>query len=267
MNWKIGVTQWSLPCTVPDCIEAAGALGLQAIQLDLGAAEEGYPLTGEALQARLLSDARKYGVEIVSIVLNDLCKNGFIHAEGDPHRETAWETMRLGVETAARMGVRSVCLPSFFDNEIRDAAGYARTVEAMRYICALGAAQGVTIYTENVMDAAHLAAFFRDVGCEDLHLLFDSQNYSFMAGLDAAEIFTAAAARVGDFLHVKDGRDSLGSAPLGTGTSGFTNTLRAITAAGFCGYYILENKYETMACAAEEIAVLRDMLQKAAAQA
>ncbi len=266
MEWKLGVTQWSLPCAVPDCVETAASLGLSAVQVDLGAAAAGYPLTDAALQKRLCADAARYGVRIVSVVCNDLCKNGFVHAPDDPRQETAYRTLALGVETAARMGVPSVCLPSFFDNRIKGEEDYARTVEALRYACELGARHGVTVYTENVMDADGLARLFRDVGCSSLRLLFDSQNYAFMAGLDAVPVFTSAKARVGDFLHVKDGIDSLGGAPLGTGTSDFARTLQAIVSGGFSGYYILENHYDTIEAAKLEIAALREWLDRAAQQ-
>ncbi len=242
------------------------SLGLSAVQVDLGAAAAGYPLTDAALQKRLCADAARYGVRIVSVVCNDLCKNGFVHAPDDPRQETAYRTLALGVETAARMGVPSVCLPSFFDNRIKGEEDYARTVEALRYACELGARHGVTVYTENVMDADGLARLFRDVGCSSLRLLFDSQNYAFMAGLDAVPVFTSAKARVGDFLHVKDGIDSLGGAPLGTGTSDFARTLQAIVSGGFSGYYILENHYDTIEAAKLEIAALREWLDRAAQQ-
>ena len=264
MEWKLGVTQWSLPCAVEDCVEVASSLGLQAVQVDLGAAEAGYPMQDAALQKRLLADAERYGVKIVSVVLNDLCKNGFVHELADPRCETAYRTMTTGIETAVQMGVPSVCLPSFFDNRIVDETCYMRTVKALRYICGLGAARGVTVYTENVMDADALLRFFQDVGYENLCLLFDSQNYSFMAGLDAVPVFEAAKAHVGDFLHVKDGVDALGSVPLGRGNSGFDRTLRALVSGGFRGYYILENKYADRKAAADEIAVLRAMLDRAA---
>lgn len=264
MEWKLGVTQWSLPCAPVDCVEMAAALDLQAVQIDLGAAETGYLLTDAALQSRLCTDAERYGVRIVSVVCNDLCQNGFVHAPGDSRRETAYRTLALGVETAARMGVPSVCLPSFFDNRITGEEGYTRTVEALRYACGLGAQCGVTVYTENVMDAAALSRFFQDVGSENLRLLFDSQNYAFMAGIDAVPVFLSARARVGDFLHVKDGVDGLGRAPLGKGTSGFDRTLQALVASGFSGYYILENHYATQEAAKSEIAGLRGMLNRAA---
>ena len=266
MKWKLGVTQWSLPCAVADCVEMAAALGFGAVQVDLGAAEAGYPLTDTALQNRLLSDAARCGVEIVSVVWNDLCKNGFVHAPGDPRRETAWQTIERGVETAARMGVRSVCLPSFFDNAMRDADGYARTVEALRHACQLAAPHGILVYTENVLDTAALEMFFRDIGQDNLRLLFDSQNYAFMAGLDAAAVFQSAQAYIEGFLHVKDGIDGLGTSPLGKGSSGLSRTLDSIVKSGFSGYYILENHYDSREAAAAEISVLRHMLDSAAVQ-
>lgn len=266
MNWKIGMTQWQLPCEMADCVEATAALGLTAVQVDLGSAAKGYPLTDPALQAKLLRDAEKTGVRIVSVVLNDLCGNGFVRAPGDPRREIAYETLRRGVETAAAMGVGTICMPSFFDNKITDAGSYARTVEAIRYICDLAAEKGITIYTENVMDAPALLQFFRDVDRPDLHLLFDSQNYHDMAGLDAAPVFRAAFDRVGDFLHIKDGDHGLGNRPLGQGTSDLVRTLRTIVDCGFEGTYILENKYETLDAARAEAQVLREILDRAAAE-
>lgn len=264
MNWKIGMTQWQLPVPMTECVRATAELGLEAVQVDLGAAAKGYPLTDPALQARLLEDAADTGVRIASVVLNDLCANGFVHPAGDPRRETAYETLRRGVETAARMGVPTICMPSFFDNGIRDADGYARTVEALRCVCGLAAAEGITVYTENVMDAAALDRLFRDVDHPALRLLFDSQNYRQMADMDAAPVFAAAGDRVGDFLHVKDGVAGLGDAPLGKGNSGLARTLETIVHSGFRGTFILENRYASPEEAKAEAAVLREMLDEAA---
>ena len=264
MNWKIGMTQWQLPVPMADCVRATAELGLEAVQVDLGPAAKGYPLTDPALQARLLEDAARTGVALVSLVLNDLCGNGFVRAPGDPRRDIAYETLRRGVETAARMGVPTICMPSFFDNRISDADSYARTVEAIRYICDLGAEKGITIYTENVMDPAALLRFFDDMDRPALRLLFDSQNYRQMVNGDAAAVFEAARDRVGDFLHIKDGVKGLGDAPLGEGNSDLRRTLKIIVSCGFRGTFILENKYGTLEEARNEAAVLRTMLDEAA---
>ena len=264
MKWKIGVTQWQLPVPMADCVETAARLGMEAVQVDLGAAAKDYPLTDPALREKLLRDADRTGVRILSVVMNDLCANGFVHPAGDPRRETAYRTMRLGIETAARMGVPSVCMPSFFDNKITDEETYARTVEAVRFACDLGGEMGVAVYSENVMDPAALLRFFRDVDRPALRLLFDSQNYRQMAGGDAAAVFEAAADRVGDFLHIKDGVTGLGDAPLGRGDSDLPRTLEAIVRRGFDGYFLLENRYDTPEAAAAEADVLRGMLDEAA---
>lgn len=263
-GWKIGVTQWMLPCAPEECVAAAAELGLAAVQVDLGSAAKGYPLTNEAMQRKLTADAERTGVEIASVVLNDLCANGFVHEEGSEKTETAYRTMALGIETAAKMGVRSVCMPSFFDNELREGERWERTVRALRHIVDLGDAAGVTVYTENVLDPAALLRLFRDVDRPSLRLLFDSQNYHQMVDGDAAAAFLAARERVGDFLHVKDGTVGLGDARLGEGSSGFLTTLRTIVESGFRGVYILENRYETMDAAREEIARLGEMLDACA---
>jgi len=265
MDWKIGITQWSLPGAIADCVENAAKLGLCAVQVDLGSSKEGYGMTDPALQAKLMADSARTGVEIASVVLNDLCGCGFVHPADDPRSATAYRTLELGVETAAKMGVRSICMPSFFDNAIRDDATYARTVEAYRYVCALARKAGVTVYTENVMEPEMLDRFFRDVGDENLKLLFDSQNYHQMAGVDAVPVYEFAKDRCGEILHVKDGDGELSNRRLGEGSSDFPRTLRALVQGGFRGVYILENNYDTLDEVAVEAQALRAMLDTALA--
>ena len=197
MTWKLGVTQWCLPCAAEDWWRPPRRLASAGGTGGLGRGGGGLSHAGRRAPATSAGGRGALRVKIVSVVLNDLCKNGFVHSPDDPRCETAYRTMACGIETAARMGVPSVCLPSFFDNRIAGAEGYARTVAALRYLCGLGAAWGVTVYTENVLGADALARLFRDVGCANLRLLFDSQNYSFMAGLDAVPVFEAAKTHVG----------------------------------------------------------------------
>jgi len=137
-------------------------------------------------------------------------------------------------------------------------------VEAVQYACRLGREYGVTVFTENVFPAEKLLQFFADVGDPALHLLFDSQNYHQMAGLDCVPVWEAAHTRVGDFLHVKDGNEKLSECPLGQGSSRFLRTLDAIVKTGFRGHFILENHYDDLAAARAEIAALRAMLDAAA---
>lgn len=261
MKGKIGMTQWSLPCKLADSVKMTAELGLAAVQIDLGPASRGYTLTDDALRASLMEDSAKTGVEIASVVLNDLCSNGFVHPEGDPKRDIAYRTLKTGVEITAKMNVKTICMPSFFDNEIRSEAEYKNTVAALQYICDLAAEHGIEIYTENVMEPDALKKLFRDVDRENLRLLFDSQNYHFMAGVDCVPVYESAKPWITRFLHVKDGTTALGHIPLGEGNSDFMRTLRALVKGGFDGVYVLENKYDDLDAARKEIENLKKMIE------
>lgn len=263
MNWKIGATAWSLPGAPLDAMKVAAELGLSCIQLDLGSSKDGYALSDPDYQQKFLEISRDSGVEIVSVVLNDLCGCGFVHGPEDPRTKTAYQTIETGIKTAAAMHVPTICMPSFFNNAVTDDVTYARTVEAVQYACGLGREYGVTVFTENVFPAEKLLQFFADVGDENLHLLFDSQNYHQMAGLDCVPVWEAAHTRVGGFLHVKDGNEKLSECPLGQGSSQFLRTLDAIVKTGFDGHFILENNYADPDAVRAEVTALREMLNAA----
>lgn len=261
MDMKIGVTAWQLACKAEDSLAFAKKAGLSYLQLDLGAAQEGWPLSKPEVQEIIRKRREETGVEILSVVLNDLCQNGFVNPDGSEKRKIAEETMRRGVEAAAALGVSSICVPSFFDNAIREGADLARTEEALRTLCDLAAKDSIHVYTENVLPAEALAGLFARVGRGNLRLLFDSQNYPFMAKRESAPIFESVKGLVGGFLHVKDGVAALGDRPLGKGASQFSETLDAIVKSGFSGVYLLENRYETVESLREEANVLRDMIR------
>lgn len=262
MRHTIGITQWQLPCPTEDCVRVAASLEMKTIQIDLGSSKEDYQLTRPSVQARLLADAEETGVKIVSVVLNDLCGHGFTGEDAT----VAYRTMSLGVETAAQMRVPSLCLPSFFDNAIRDELAFQKTVVSLQFICDLAEKAGIAVYTENVLEAPELARLFREVNRPNLRLLYDSQNYRQMANRDALPVFVSAASLVGDFLHVKDGDEKLGDRPLGEGICGLEKQLEAIVRSGFAGSYILENKFQTLDDVAECAARLDDLLDAAEAR-
>ncbi|MBE6936370.1 MAG: hypothetical protein E7458_07695 [Ruminococcaceae bacterium] len=120
MNWKIGATAWSLPGTPLEAMKAAAELHLSCIQLDLGSSKDGYALQDPAAQQEFLKISKESGVEIVSVVLNDLCGCGFVHGPEDPCTKTAYETIAAGIKTAAAMHVPTICMPSFFHNAVTD---------------------------------------------------------------------------------------------------------------------------------------------------
>lgn len=260
MKYRIGATAWQLSCEPEKSLEFIKEAGLSFLQLDLGSAKKGWPLSKRGVQKTIEEEREKTGVEILSVVLNDLCENGFSHPETNEKSEIAQETMRLGVEAAAALGINSICVPSFFDNSIREPADYERTVSALRVLCGHAAKYGILVYTENVLPAEALAGLFTNVGCENLRLLFDTQNYPFMAKRESGPIFKSVKSVCGDFLHVKDGISALSDAPLGKGNSHLCETLEAIVSSRFSGIYLLENRYDSPQALRSEADILERLL-------
>ncbi len=254
MRNQLGITQWTVPWTCEDLCRHAKDLGLSALHLDLGSADDGYPMTDRKIRDSWLESTARYGLEIVSLALNDLCSHGFTAGLQDPRSETAAATVACGIETAAAMGIPSVSVPHFFANRITDSATFRASAEALRRLCDLASEKGILVYTENVLGREQLTRLWNEVDRENLRLLFDSQNYSAMAGTDAVEIFRSWKDCCGSYLHIKDGiAPELGSRPLWQGDSRFEDIFSVILNSGYSGAVILESNYP------EETALTADL--------
>lgn len=254
MRNRIGITQWSTPWKQEDICACAEKTGLSALHLELGSAADAYPMTRPENRDAWLENASRRGLKIVSLALNDLCAHGFTAGLNDPRSGIALTTLKLGVETAAAMGIPSISVPHFFANEITDTDAFRASAEALRLLCDLASEHGILIHTENVLDHDRLTDLWNEVNRENLRLLFDSQNYSAMAGIDAAEIFRKWKDRCGDYIHIKDGdAPALGDRPLWQGSCGFESVFSAVLESGYSGALILESNY------ADETELKRDI--------
>lgn len=256
MQNRIGITQWNGPWAQKDLCMQAERAGLESLHLELGSSEDGYPMSRPEIQCGWLENTERYHLQIVSLALNDLCGHGFTAGLKAPQSETAVATMKYGVETARAMGIPSISVPHFFANRITDRDSFDASVEALRFLCDMAADNGILIHTENVLSNPELERLWNEVDRENLRLLFDSQNYAAMAGLDAAEIFQKWQGYCGSYLHIKDGiTPTLGDQPLWKGNSNFERIFNVIRNSGFTGDLILESNY------ADEATLLQDMKQ------
>lgn len=223
---EIGVTQWTMPWKDNELCQKAQGQGLSLLHLDLGSAEEGYPMTDPA--------RREF----------DLCNHGFTAGLDDARSETAVKTMKYGVETAHAMGIPSVSVPHFFANRIEDEFSFHSAVQALRALCDRAAEYGILVYTENVLSHPELERLWNEVDRQNLRLLFDTQNYSAMSQTDAADVFLKWKDFCGDYIHLKDGdAPALGNKTLWNGTSGFERVFSAVLSSGYSGGMILESNY------------------------
>ncbi|MBR2925904.1 MAG: sugar phosphate isomerase/epimerase [Clostridia bacterium] len=243
--WTLGITQWSLPGNHGYTLQLAKQLGFDAVQLEFGSWEAGMALSHKRLRALYRHDSEALGIRLLPLTINALCRYGIVDGLDTPDGQIAKDTILAALEAAADMGLEGVTLPSFGAGEIKTQAHYEHTVEALRFTCEKAAALGLTVYTENVLDAQAMERLFRDCGSDCLRLLFDSQNYSVFGHDDAVDVLKTHWNRLGNHLHVKDGGD-MGTMLLGTGSSPFAQVMETLRERGYAGTIVLENNYGSL---------------------
>lgn len=242
MVWTIGITQWSLPGNAAYTLQLARQLGFDAVQLEFGDPESGMPLSHKRMRELYLKDSQALGIRLLPLTINALCRYGVVNGFATSDGKIARDTILAALDTAAAMGMEGVTMPSFGANEIHTPSHYAYTVEALRFSCERAAALGLTVYTENVLDAQGMDQLFRDCASPQLRLLFDSQNYTVFGHNYAVDVLKAHWDKLGNHLHVKDGGD-MGSMLLGTGSSPFLQVMETLRERGYTGTIVLENNY------------------------
>ena len=248
--WTIGITQWSLPGNAAYTLPLAKQLGFDAVQLEFGGPDAGMPLLHKQLRDLYLKDSHALGICLLPLTINALCRYGVVEGFATSDGKIARDTILAALDTAAAMGVEGVTMPIFGANEIHTQAHYEHTVEALQFSCEQAASLGLTVYTENVLDAQGMAQLFRDCASLQLRLLFDSQNYSVFGHHYAVDVLNAHWDKLGNHLHVKDG-GAMGSMLLGTGSSPFMQVMETLRTRGYTGTIVLENNYGALPLCAQ----------------
>lgn len=240
--WTMGITQWSLPGNHAYTLSLAKQLGFDAVQLEFGSLESGMALSHKRLRQLYKADSSALGIRLLPLTINALCRYGVVDGFATHDGQIARDTILASLEAAAEMGLEGVTMPSFGAGEIKTRAHYEHTVEALRFACEHAAPCGLTVYTENILDADAMDQLFHDCGSEHLRLLFDSQNYAVFGRNCAVEVLNAHWYSLGSHLHVKDG-GGMGTMLLGTGTSPFAQVMETLQRRGYTGTVVLENNY------------------------
>lgn len=248
--WTMGITQWCLPGGRAYTLALAKQLGFDAVQLEFGGPEEGMPLAHKRLRDLYTNESRALGIRLLPLTVNALCRYGVVDGLDTPDGRIARDTLLAALEAAAAMGLEGVTLPSFGAGEIHTQAHYDHTVEMLRFVCEHAASMGLTVYTENVLDARQLEQLFRDCDSPELRLLFDSQNYSVFGRDCAVDVLNTHWSRLGSHLHVKDG-GGMGTMLLGDGTSPFAQVMEVLRTRRYGGVIVLENNYGSLPLCAQ----------------
>lgn len=243
---KIGACDWGLPGAGLYAAQIAASAGLEALSLKIGLYENDYPLTHSEMQEIYLREQQKTGIEYCAIALNDF-DNIPMHARPDtPEYGIVWDLLRRAVQTAHALGVQLIQVPGFAASEVKTEEDLEHTARAFRYLCDAAGEHGISVAGENLMTPEEFGALSDRVGRENFYLYFDSQNYQLFRGYSERGILEGLFPRMCNQLHVKDGSGAMSGGLLGTGDSGFADTMAWLGGHGFEGYVLLENYYDQL---------------------
>ena len=246
----MGITQWCLPGHGDDILRLAKQLGFDAVQLEFGSWEKGMALSHQRLRKMYVEESRELGIRLLPLTINALCRYGVVNGFNTTDGRIAKDIILASLEAAVDMGMEGVTMPSFGAGMIQSADHYEYTAQALRFACEQAAPLGLTVYTENVLDAQGMSKLFSDCDSEQLRLLFDSQNYAVFGYDYAVDVLQTHWDRLGNHLHVKDGGD-MGTMLLGTGSSPFTQIMAVLCDRGYAGTIVLENNYGSLPLCAQ----------------
>lgn len=243
---KIGACDWGLPGAGLYATQIAASVGLDALSLKIGLYENDYPITHSEMQKIYLSEQQKYGIEYCAIALNDF-DNIPMHArQNTPEYDIVWDLLKRAVETAKALGVAIIQVPGFAKSEVKTEEDYIQSARAFQYLCDKAGEYGISVASENTMSPNEFRKMVDLVHRDNFSLYFDSQNYHLFGGYCETDILSALYPHMCNQIHVKDGHDAMSGSLLGSGDSGFYDTMEWLQRHDFSGYILLENYYDQL---------------------
>ena len=244
-NIKLGSTDWGLPGAGLYATRIAAQAGLDAISLKIGLHDNDYPITRKEMQRIYLDEQQKYGVEYCALALNDFDFIPMHARKGSEFYDTVWDMLSRAVPTAKALGIPMLQVPGFVASEMKTEEDMEYTAKAFRYLCDAAGEQGISVASENDMDREHFVKLYQMVDRDNFYLYYDSQNYFLNHGYDQVQVLEELYPYMCNQIHVKDGKDgTLSGALLGSGDTGFFETMKWLDAHDFQGYILLENYYD-----------------------
>lgn len=245
-NVKIGACDWGLPGSGLYATQIAASVGLDALSLKIGLYENDYPITHPEMQKIYLSEQQKYGIEYCAIALNDF-DNIPMHArKGTKEYDIVWDLLRRAVTTAKALGVQIIQVPGFAASEIKTEQDMEHSARAFQYLCDAAGEFGISVAGENTMTPEEFTKLSDMVDRSNFYLYFDSQNYHLFRGYSELAILEGLYPKMCNQLHVKDGQGAMSGGLLGTGDSGFHETMQWLDRHDYSGYILLENYYDQL---------------------
>lgn len=269
---KIGICEWSLPIDGPYACKLAASLGIDGIQLNIGDAERGFPLSKKVVQEAWLEASRETGVVFPSIAVRTTDYFSMMAPKGSQERETVMTAIYKAIDAADVMNIPLVMIPQFVKSAIETEDDFQCVVKTLQEVCQAALEKGVLIATENLLAVEELSRLFKEVDRSNLRLYFDTQNYYLNKGYDTPSLIEPLAPFICE-VHVKDGkRNDLSGALLGTGDTKFFESVSLLKENDYKGWFVSENYYDQQPLSLlnddptviirEDITILKQVLTK-----
>lgn len=241
---KIGVCEWSLPITGPAACKLAAEMGFDGIQLDIGPWENGFPKARPYVQKTYLEFAAQYGIEFPSIATRVTDYYSMVDEPGSRDHEIVRTGVLKAVEAAERMNIPLILVPNFEKSFIENERHFEIAAGVLQEVCRRAEGLGITIAAENTLSIAQTKKLVERVDALNFGIYYDSQNY-FLANDDYPPHILEELYEYVVEVHVKDGKNKdLSGALLGTGDTGFYETIKVLKKKKYEGWIVCENYYD-----------------------
>ena len=246
-KYKLAIPEWCMPGDSIFGIRMAAEMGLDGVQIEAGFPNTGFKLSHKRVRELYVETAQQYGIELISIVMNDLNNHGLRHGKGTEAGDIAWEHLEIAIEAVKDMGIGVLMIPHFEDNDIHTDEDRMHVVEALQYACDQTLDSGITIAAETAILSEDFISLAKEIDRANLKLFYDSQNYMCFRGYNPMDHLPAVYPYMVNQLHVKDGLGGAWSSKLlGEGDSHFAEQIAWLKAHDYSGWFVFENYYSQL---------------------
>lgn len=247
MDVKLGICNFCVPGTGVFAPKIVKEMGLDGMSIEFGSYEHGWPLSQRKLQDLYLEAQQKYGIEYPNVGVSDGDNVPFHARKGTKWDGIVDEEGKRAIDAAAYMKIPLVFFSNFNASEIKNDEDLENTARRYRTFCDYAGEKGIAIGCENPNTIEVQKNLMTLVDRKNFYLFFDSCNHACMTDIDIHEVLRVLYPNYYPQMHVKDGVKGCNAQyVLGTGTTGFFETIDFLKSKDYKGWLILENLYELL---------------------
>jgi L-ribulose-5-phosphate 3-epimerase len=234
VRFKIGAPDWSLRQEARlESIALARKIGFDGVQISLGVASQGLPLSDPALQRAFQDESKRVGIPITSVCLNILHRN---FLKSDPLGQR-WVADSIPIAKA--LGVKVILLPFFGRGALLTTAEMDSVGDMLRDLAPAAERAGVILGLEDTISARNNVRIIDRTKSSAVLVYYDVGN-STLGGFDIIEeIRWLGRERICE-VHLKDNPHFLGQ-----GKIDFVAVIDALAGIGFSKWAQLETDCPT----------------------